>query len=305
MQRADLSDLAAFASVATHRRFRKAAVELGVSPSALSHALRGLEARIGVRLLHRTTRSVAVTEAGAILLARLHPALAEIAGAVDATRLFRDEVTGSLRINAPGAACRLVLMPLLARFLARHPGVAVEISGDNAMTDVVAEGFDAGIRMGERVAKDMIALPIGGQQRFAVIGSPAYLDRHGVPRSPQDLALHACIRQRFPSGRLFDWKFEKDGRTCDVPVAGSLTFGDQELMVEAASQGIGLAFVFEGYAAEALAQGRVVRLMEDWCPPFPGFHLCYSGRRHVPSALKAFIDLTREGQFRNDGSDEA
>ncbi|WP_019905393.1 LysR family transcriptional regulator [Methylobacterium sp. 77] len=298
MQRADLSDLAAFASVATHRSFRKAAAELGVSPSALSHALRGLEARMGVRLLHRTTRSVAMTEAGAALLARLGPALAEIGDAVDATRLFGDDVTGHLRINAPHAACRLILLPLVARFLARHPGVAIEITGDNVLTDVVAEGFDAGIRMGDRVAKDMIALPIGGSQRFAVVGSPAYLDRHGSPRSPQDLAVHACIRQRFPDGRMFDWEFEKDGEPCDLAVEGKLTFGDQELMVEAAIQGIGLAFVFEGYAVEALAQGKVVRLLEEWCPAFPGFHLYYSGRRHVPSALRAFIVLMREEQLR-------
>ncbi|MHC2016580.1 LysR family transcriptional regulator [Methylobacterium sp. CM6247] len=294
MQRADLSDLAAFASVASHRSFRKGATELGVSPSALSHALRGLEARMGVRLLHRTTRSVAVTEAGAILLARLGPALAEIGEAVDAARLLSAEVSGSLRINAPHVACRLILMPLVTRLLVRHPKIAVEIIGDNAMTDVVADGFDAGIRMGDRVAKDMIALPIGGPQRFAVIGSPSYLDGRGIPRRPQDLAGHACIRQRFPDGRLFKWEFERDGSACDIEVEGPLTFGDQELMVEAAVQGVGLAFVFEGYAAEALAQGRVRRLMEEWCPAFPGFHLYYSGRRHVPSTLRAFIAVMRE-----------
>lgn len=294
MQRADLSDLAAFASVASHRSFRKGATELGVSPSALSHAMRGLEARMGVRLLHRTTRSVAVTEAGAILLARLGPALAEIGEAVDAARLLSAEVSGSLRINAPHVACRLILMPLVTRLLVRHPKIAIEIIGDNAMTDVVADGFDAGIRMGDRVAKDMIALPIGGPQRFAVIGSPSYLDGRGIPRRPQDLAGHACIRQRFPDGRLFKWEFERDGSACDIEVEGPLTFGDQELMVEAAVHGVGLAFVFEGYAAEALAQGRVRRLMEEWCPAFPGFHLYYSGRRHVPSTLRAFIAVMRE-----------
>lgn len=249
---------------------------------------------MGVRLLHRTTRSVAVTEAGAILLARLGPALVEIGEAVDAARLLSAEVSGSLRINAPHAACRLILMPLVTRLLVRHPKIAVEIIGDNAMTDVVADGFDAGIRMGDRVAKDMIALPIGGPQRFAVIGSLSYLDGRGIPRRPQDLAGHACIRQRFPDGRLFKWEFERDGSACDIEVEGPLTFGDQELMVEAAVQGVGLAFVFEGYAAEALAQGWVRRLMEEWCPAFPGFHLYYSGRRHVPSTLRAFIAVMQE-----------
>lgn len=305
MQRGDLPDLAAFAAVATHRSFRKAAAGLGVSPSALSHVIRGIETRLGVRLLHRTTRSVAVTEAGAALLARIGPALAEIGEAVEATRRFRDEITGTLRINAPHTACRFILLPLVARFLVRHPGVAVEIVPDNALTDMVAEGFDAGIRMGERVAGDMIALPIGGPQRFAVVGSPAYLARNGMPRDPDDLRRHACIRQRFPDGRIFKWEFERDGEAHDLEVEGPLTFGDQDLMVEAASRGIGLAFVFESYAAPALARGEVVRLLEEWCPAFPGFHLYYSGRRHRPSALRAFIDLVREGEPGADVSGEA
>lgn len=294
MQRADLSDLAAFAAVATHRSFRRAARELGLSPSALSHSLRGLETRMGVRLLHRTTRSVSPTEAGAALLARLGPALSDISDAMEAASLFRDGLKGTLRINAPRSACRLVLMPFVGRFLALHQGVCLELVSDNALSDMVAGGYDAGIRFGEHLARDMIAVPFGGPQRFALVGAPAYLDRHGTPTTPADLAGHACIRQRFPGGDLYRWEFERDGQDRVVGVEGPLILTDQDMMVQAAIDGIGLTFVFEGYAVDALGDGRLVRLMPDWCPTFPGFFLYYAGHRQMPPILRAFIDLLKQ-----------
>ena len=294
MQRADLADLAAFATIAARGSFRAAAADLGVSTSALSHALRGLEARMGVRLLHRTTRSVAPTEAGAALLARIAPALTEIADAVGAAKALRETLGGTLRINAPRSACRLVLMPLVARFLARHPGVHVEIAADDAMTDVVAGGFDAGARVGEHLAADMIAVPLGGPLRFALVAAPAYLAEHPAPLHPGDLADHRCLRQRFLGGSLYRWEFGQDGRDLVVAVDGPLVLNDQDLLVQAALDGLGLAFVFEGGVRELLATARLVRLLPDWCPEFPGFFLYYAGRRHIPPPLRAFLDLLRE-----------
>lgn len=293
MQRADLADLAAFAAIARNGSFRRAALELGVSTSALSHALRGLETRMGVRLLHRTTRSVAATEAGAALLARIGPALDEIAAAVGAAGAFRETLGGVLRLNAPRSACRFVLMPLVARYLARHPGVRVEVTADDALTDVVAAGFDAGIRFGEHLAGDMIAVPLGGPQRFALVGAPAYLAGRPTPEEPADLVEHRCIRQRFPGGALYRWELEKDGRALAVSVDGPLIVNDQAMIVQAALAGLGLGLVFEDSVADPLASGRLVRLMPDWCPSFPGLFLYYAGRRQIPPPLQAFIDLVR------------
>lgn len=294
MQRSDLADLAAFAAIAARGSFRAAAADLGVSTSALSHALRGLETRMGVRLLHRTTRSVAPTEAGAALLVRIAPALAEIAEAVGAAGAFRETLGGTLRINAPRSACRLVLMPLVARFLAQHPGVQVEIAADDSMTDVVAAGFDAGVRVGEHLAADMIAVPLGGPLRFALVAAPAYLAEHPAPLDPDDLAGHRCLRQRFPGGSLYRWEFGKDGRDLVVAVGGPLVLNDQDLIVQAALDGLGLGFVFEDSVRAHLGTGRLVRLLTDWCPDFPGFFLYYAGRRHIPPPLRAFLDLLRE-----------
>ncbi|ACL56725.1 LysR family transcriptional regulator [Methylobacterium nodulans] len=296
MLRSDLPDLVAFASVARHRSFRRAAAELGVSPSALSHSVRDLEARIGVRLLNRTTRSVAPTEAGAALLARLAPALGEIDRAVSDVAASGGRLTGTLRLNAPRSACRLVLAPLVARFLALHPGVRVEIACDDALADIVGQGFDAGVRFGERVPRDMIAVPLGGPQRFAVVAAPAYLAARGAPDTPEDLAGHACLRQRFPGGAVMRWEFEREGRACcAIDVDGPLTLNEQELLLQAAIDGVGLAFVFEGYAASALADGRLVRLLEPWCPSFPGFVLYHPSRRQPPAPLRAFLALLRQG----------
>jgi DNA-binding transcriptional LysR family regulator len=294
MVRADLPDLAAFAAVARHRSFRRAAAELGLSPSALSHALRGLEARMGVRLLNRTTRSVAPTEAGAALLLRLAPAFDDIAQAVAEAGAQAARPAGTLRLNAPRSACRLVLMPLLVRFLAAYPDVRVEVASDDALTDIVGEGFDAGVRFGERLALDMVAVPLSGPQRFAVVAAPAYLARRGTPAEPGDLAGHACLRQRFPGGGLFHWELERDGVVSAVSVDGPLILGDQELIRLAALDGVGIGLVFEGYVPADIAAGRLVRLLAPWCPPFPGFHLYYPGRRQVPAPLRAFLDVLRQ-----------
>ncbi|RMX07971.1 LysR family transcriptional regulator [Corticibacter populi] len=289
-----LNDLHAFAAVARTRNFRRAAVELGVSASALSHSLRGLEARLGVRLLHRTTRSVAPTEAGERLLARLGPALREIADAIEAINDFRDSPTGLLRINAPRAACDWVLAPLVAKFLAQHPGMRVELVDDDSLVDIVATGFDAGVRFGESLQQDMVAVPIGPPQRFIVVAAPDYLARRGTPADPRQLTGHACIRVRFPAGAFYRWEFMRDGERLEVEVDGPLALGDMRLMVQAAEQGLGLAYVYAQYAQEALAAGRLVSVLDDWRPAEAGFFLYYPSHRLVPAGLRAFIALARE-----------
>jgi DNA-binding transcriptional LysR family regulator len=288
-----LSDLAAFVAVATRRSFRVAAVELGVSPSAVSHAIRGLEERLGVRLLNRTTRSVAPTEAGERLLARLQPAFRDIADAVEDVNAFRETPVGTLRLNLPRAAAPLILAPVMGRFLRENPGMQLEVVADDGLVDIVSAGFDAGIRLGERLERDMVAVRIGSDQRFAVVGSPAYFKGRKRPRTPHDLRDHACIRYRFPSGAMFRWRFAKNGEALEIDVDGPITLGDQELMVSAALDGIGLAFAFEGRVQHLVRQRRLVRVLADWCPPFEGFFLYYPSRRQVPAGLRAFIDVVK------------
>lgn len=293
MSAASLSDLHAFACVARLRSFRRAAAELEVSPSALSHALRNLETRLGVRLLNRTTRSVAPTEAGERLLARLSPALRDLQGALDEVNAFRDSPLGSLRLNAPHPACELVLAPLVAAFLARHPDMQVELVADDALVDIVAAGFDAGVRFGERLQQDMVAIPIGPPQRFIVVASPDYLARHGVPRTPRELTAHRCIRIRFPGGALYRWEFSRAGESLDIEVNGALTVGEMPLMIHAAEQGLGLAYVYASYAADALAAGRLVSVLDDWRAQDERFYLYYPSRRLLPAGLRAFVALVR------------
>lgn len=293
MSAASLSDLHAFACVARLRSFRRAAAELEVSPSALSHALRNLETRLGVRLLNRTTRSVAPTEAGERLLARLSPALRDLQGALDEVNAFRDSPLGSLRLNAPRPACELVLAPLVAAFLARHPDMQVELVADDALVDIVAAGFDAGVRFGERLQQDMVAIPIGPPQRFIVVASPDYLARHGAPRTPRELTAHRCIRIRFPGGALYRWEFSRAGESLDIEVNGALTVGEMPLMIHAAEQGLGLAYVYASYAADALAAGRLVSVLDDWRAQDERFYLYYPSRRLLPAGLRAFVALVR------------
>lgn len=291
MDRPSLVDLQAFATVARLRSFRRAAGELHVSPSALSHTLRSLETRLGVRLLNRTTRSVSPTEAGQRLLARLAPTLQELDDALDEINSFRDSPVGTLRLNVPRAAAEYVLAPLASRFLREYPGMRLEIVTDDNLIDIVAGGFDAGVRFGERLAQDMIAVPFGPAQRFVVVASPAYLAAHGRPATPQQLSAHRCIRIRFPNGSIYRWEFSRGDEKIEVEVEGPLDVGEMPLMVRAAEDGIGLAYVYEQSAALALAAGRLVTVLDDWRPPEPGFFLYYPSRRLVPAGLRAFIDL--------------
>jgi len=291
MDRPSLADLQAFATVARLRSFRRAAGELHVSPSALSHTLRSLETRLGVRLLNRTTRSVSPTEAGQRLLARLAPTLQDLDDALDEINSFRDSPVGTLRLNVPRAAAEYVLAPLASRFLHEYPGMRLEIVIDDSLIDIVAGGFDAGVRFGERLAQDMIAVPFGPAQRFVVVASPAYLAAHGKPAAPQQLSAHRCIRIRFPNGSIYRWEFSRGDEKIEVEVDGPLDVGEMPLMVRAAEDGIGLAYVYEQSAASALAAGRLVTVLDDWRPPEPGFFLYYPSRRLVPTGLRAFIDL--------------
>ncbi|HEY8016092.1 MAG TPA: LysR family transcriptional regulator [Dongiaceae bacterium] len=291
--RAGLTDLSAFVAVATHRSFSRAAAALGLSPSALSHTVRGLEERLDLRLLNRTTRSVAPTEAGERLLERLRPALRDIDDALEDANVFRDKPAGRLRLNVPRSAAVLLLAPVITRFVQTYPEMQLEIATEGRFVDIVAAGFDAGVRFGESVERDMVAVRISADLRMAVVGSPAYFRDHPKPRKPHDLTDHACIRFRLPGGSLYRWEFEKAGESMEVEVGGPLTLGDQELMLGAAIDGAGLAIVLERHARPHLSAGRLKRVLSDWCPPFPGYFLYYPSRRQVPAGLRAFIDMMR------------
>lgn len=293
MERHPLPDLAAFVRVAELRSFRRAAQALGVSPSALSHTLRNIETKLGVRLLHRTTRSVAPTEAGERLLERLRPALNDIDGALAELKGFRDRPAGRLRINTSRSAARFLIAPRLGAFARAFPEVRVEIVTDDALADIVAAGCDAGVRLDEALQPDMVAVRLGGPQRMVVVGSPDYLDRAGIPQEPADLTRHSCFRMRLPSGALFPWELERDGQIVRVEVTGPLIVDDIHVQLRAALDGAGLAHVFEAHVADDIAAGRLRTVLDDWCPPFPGFFLYYPSRRQVSPALRAFIDHMR------------
>ncbi|MFD1951510.1 LysR family transcriptional regulator [Sphingomonas arantia] len=290
------ADLAIFLAIARHLSFRKAADDLGVTASALSHALRALENRLDLRLVNRTTRSVALTEAGTRLYERVAPAFRDIDDALDDLNNFRGTPVGTLRLNAARTSTQLVLLPIVTRFLASHPSVDVEIVVDNGIGDMVSDGFDAGVRFGEKVAQDMIALPIGSRQRSAVVASPGFFEKYPKPTTPQALKDIPCIRFRFNSGRFYAWEFERGGIELTVEVDGPLTLGDQGLMVQAALDGSGIAYAFEGQVQGLVADGRLVRVLEDWCPYYSGFYLYYPSRRQVPAPLRAFIDFARQGR---------
>jgi DNA-binding transcriptional LysR family regulator len=289
-----LNDLTAFVTVAAHLNFRRAADELGLSPSSLSHTMRTLEQNLGVRLLNRTTRSVQPTEAGARLLARLQPVLQDMSAALREVDDFRDQPQGTLRINAPETAARLLVRHVVPAFLAKYRDMAVDIVTEGRLIDIVAEGFDAGVRLGEAVPQDMIAVHFDGEARFLAVASPHYLAQHGVPQVPDDLRTHTCIRHRMPSGKLFRWEFARHGQTLAVDVNGPLTLDHIGLMIDAAAEGLGIAYVPERAAQPWLADGRLVPVLPDWCPAFPGFFLYYPGRRQVPAGLRAFIEVLRE-----------
>lgn len=294
MKRDDLYDLAAFAIVAEKASFTRAAAELGMSQSALSHAIKSLEERMGVRLLSRTTRSVSVTDAGETLLRSLSPALAEISFAVDAVGALRGKASGSLRITATKHAVSHVLMPVLPGFLEANPDIQLEMIVDDRLMDIVAERIDAGIRFGDIVEKDMIAVRIGPDIRLAVVGAPSYFEKNPALDTPRQLADHRCINYRhIRSGGLHAWDFEEDGRPFQVRVSGPLVFNNTDLIREAALAGQGLAYVYEDDVAADLAGGRLVRTLEKWCPTYPGYYLYHPSRRQSPPALSAFIAALR------------
>jgi len=294
MRREELVDLNAFATVAEERSFTRAAAKLGTSQSALSHTINRLEARVGVRLLTRTTRKVAPTEAGERMIRSLNPALDAIAEAVASAREMSEKPAGTIRITTLEHAAHAVLWPALEKLLPNYPNIHVELVIEPSFTDIVAERFDAGVRLGESIAKDMVAVRIGPDLRMAVVGSPAYFAAHPRPRTPQDLAQHQCINLRLPTaGGLYAWELQKGRRELHVRVDGQLVFNDASMMLRAAAAGFGLACVPDDHAAAMIAEGRLVRVLEDWCPPFAGYHLYYPSRRQPSAAFSLLVDALR------------
>jgi DNA-binding transcriptional LysR family regulator len=291
-----LSDLTAFAAVAAHKSFRKAAEELRVSASTLSHSLRTLESRVGVRLLQRTTRSVAVSEAGQALLTRLQPVFRELDEALAELDDLGKGVRGTLRINANKAGARLLLARPVPAFLERYPNVEVDLVVEGRLVDIVAEGFDAGVRLRDSVPEDMVAVPFGGDSRFVTVASPRYLKEHPAPRTPRELRAHSCIRHRTQGGRVLRWEFERQGRSTTVDIRGPLTLNDDELMARGAMDGLGIAYVSERLVAKEVDAGKLSVVLGEWCPRIPGLALYYPGHRQVPPALRAFIDVLKETQ---------
>jgi len=290
----DLTELKAFAAIAAQRSFRKAADELALSPSTLSHMMRTLEQNMGVRLLNRTTRSVAPTEAGARLLASLGPILRDLDLALEQVNAFRERPGGLLRINASEIAARQLLASVVPTFLARYPEMALDLVTDGRLVDIVAEGFDAGIRLGESVPQYMVAVRFGGAVRFVAVASPHYLADRPAPLAPDDLAQHTCIRVRIPSGKSYRWEFALRGQEISVDTPGALTLDHLELMAQAAVQGLGIAYLPDSVARPYLVRGELVGVLDEWCPAIPGLFLYYPGHRHVPLGLQAFIEVLRE-----------
>lgn len=285
-----VNDLGAFVAVATLLSFQRAAIERGVTRSALSHSIKGLEDDLGVRLLNRHTRAVSLTEPGRQLLQRLKPAFDEITSAVDDLNRFRGSPSGSLRITAPRAVARTILGPVMAALTARNPGLSIDLSSDDRLVDIVAEGFDAGIRFGKSLQPDMIAARMATGFSFAVVGTREYVSARGMPQTPQDLLQHQCIRYRLPSGVIFPWEFRMGDERVSVSVDGPITLDDQSMMVETALAGGGLALVFTSLVEDHLRQGRMVRCLPEWDCSIGDLYLYYSSRRHVSSALRMLID---------------
>ena len=294
MPRQNVNDLVAFLAVARERSFTKAAARLGVSQSALSHTVRGLEARLGLRLLARTTRSVSPTEAGERLLHTVGPRFEEIEAELEALSELREKPAGTIRINAIDYVADTILWPKLAKILSQYPDIKVEITIDYGLADIVAERYDAGVRAGEQVAKDMIAVRIGPDMRMAVVGAPSYFKQRSEPKTPQDLISHHCINLRLPThGGLYAWEFEKGGRELKVRVEGQLVFNGTYQMLNAALAGFGLAYVPEDLAQPHLARGRLKRVLAEWCPPYSGYHLYYPSRRQSSAAFALLVEALR------------
>ncbi len=286
-----LPALEVFVAVARHGSFRKAAAERGVSTSALSHVIRGLEQNLDIRLFHRTNRSIRITDAGAHLLARVSPALAELSAAIQQVDAFRDRPAGTLRLNVPRNAAELVIKPMLGRFISTYPEIRLEVITQDSFVDIVPEGFDAGVRAGQDLGQDMISVPLGPAHRFAVVGSPAYFAGRKVPLVPDDLRTHVCVARRYQNGGFYTWAFARDGETADLAIRGRLVVDDRSLIVEAALAGLGLAHIHETFVLDHVLRGDLIRVLEDWCPALPGFFLYYPGKRQVPVPLRAFIDM--------------
>jgi DNA-binding transcriptional LysR family regulator len=294
MPRENLNDLLAFLAVARESSFTRAAAQLGVSQSALSHTIRGLEERLGLRLLTRTTRSVAPTEAGERLLRTVGPRIEEIDAELGALTELRDKPAGTIRITAGEHSANTILWPAVAKLLPDYPDIRVEIIVDYGLTDIVAERYDACVRLGEQVAKDMIALRIGPDMRMAVVGAPSYFARRPPPLTPQDLTAHNCINIRLPTyGGVYAWEFERNGRELKVRVEGQLVFNTIALRLNSVLAGLGLAYLPEDQVQPHIAAGRLSRVLADWCPPFPGYHLYYPSRRQCPPALSVLLDALR------------
>jgi DNA-binding transcriptional LysR family regulator len=289
-----LIELNAVAAVAAARNFRAAARELGMSASALSHAIATLETRMGIKLFNRTTRSVSLTEAGEEFLGRVGPALREISEAMEAINQFRATPTGTLRINTAEAAARGLLMPFVLEFIRRYPDMHVDIVTEGRMIDIAADGFDAGIRVLDMVPQDMVAVVLKAEERLIVTASPSYLQKRGRPHTPQDLLTHDCVGLRLPSGTVYRWEFERHGEEIRLDVKGPITVQSPELMLEAVIGGAGIGYMTERTAGPGLADGRLVHLLEEGAPPFPGLCLYYPRHRHVPVGLKAFVAVIRE-----------
>lgn len=290
----DLSGLTALLVVAEKRSFTAAAAELRVTPSAVSQSVRALEERVGVRLLQRTTRSVGLTEAGERFVGQLRPAMAGVEAAFEALDQVRGRPTGTLRLNVPRVASRWVLEPILAPFLAAHPEIRLEITTDDGFADIVAQGFDAGVRIGEMLDKDVVAVRLTGDMRSAVVGSPAYFAAHPKPKHPRELLEHECINyRRVSSGAVYRWEFTEKGRDISLAVEGRLVTNEYDVMVRAALDGVGLAYLLENSVTEALAEKRLVRVLTSYCPPFPGLFLYYPSRTQVAPKLRALVDFLR------------
>lgn len=298
MKKPTLADLQAFMTVAERRSFRQAAEQLGVSRSALSHAMRGLESELGVRLLHRTTRSVSLTAAGERLLGRIDPLIGELNEVFADVFESRDQLTGTLRINGSEGAIRQLLQTVVPVFLERYPAIELDLVAQGRFVDIVGEGFDAGVRLGEALERDMVAVRIGGDVRFIPVASPGYIRKHGLPNAPRELLQHTCIRQRLPGGKRYRWEFARNGREIAIDPPGALTLDSNTLMVEAAMAGLGIAYVPEAYARAAISRKRLVSLLDAWCPTIPGLYLYYPSQRHLAPGLRAFVDLVKA--FRDD-----
>ena len=299
MRGTEFAELSAFIAVAGQRNFTRAAKQLGISTATLSQTVRSLEERLGVRLLNRTTRSVAPTEAGEKLLGRLRPVMDDYEAAIDSVNEFRDKPAGILRITVAPPAAQSVLAPMIAKFLAQYPDIRLEISVDGANVDIVAQQFDAGIRAGDRIDRDMIAVRITDEWHTATVGALSYLKAHGEPKAPEDLHEHNCIRLRLPNGALIPWRFQRDGKSLEIPVSGSLILNMPSLMAPAIIDGVGLAQLPRAYVADAIADGRLKSLLTEWQPIGAPFALYYPSRRQTPAALQALINFLRKDQRKS------